>query len=211
MRVLALDAALDVCSAALIEDGACMAEATAGDSRQAAASLPPLVQSMLARHGSRFDAVAVTTGPGSFTGLRGSIGLAHGLALAAGVPVVGVTAADAMWPGADPAVWVVIDARRAGRVFVARDGAVTVCLLDDPPLPPPGTTLIGNGADALAGALAQRGIIVPVGDTPVLSAAATGQAAWHTLQRGDTPGHVEPLYVDPPQARPASAQRPAPV
>ena len=42
------------------------------------------------------DLVAVTVGPGSFTGIRAALALAHGLALAAGVPVIGVTVGEAL-------------------------------------------------------------------------------------------------------------------
>ena len=42
------------------------------------------------------DLVAVTVGPGSFTGIRAGLALAHGIALAAGVPVVGVTVGEAL-------------------------------------------------------------------------------------------------------------------
>ena len=44
----------------------------------------------------RLDLIAVTVGPGSFTGIRAGLALAHGIALAAGVPIVGVTVGEAL-------------------------------------------------------------------------------------------------------------------
>ena len=123
MRILALDAALGPCSAALVADGALVAQHVSHDARGASAALPGLVAAVLAGRG--FDAVVVTVGPGSFTGIRAALALGHGLAIGAGVPIFGVTsmaAIEAAWapvPGA--VLWIAIDTRR-GRVFLGRGG-----------------------------------------------------------------------------------------
>jgi tRNA threonylcarbamoyladenosine biosynthesis protein TsaB len=79
------------------------------------------------------DLVAVTVGPGSFTGIRAGLALAHGLALAAGVPVIGVTVGEALADSlphlGERRLWVAIDSRRA-RVFLERDDQITAELLE---------------------------------------------------------------------------------
>lgn len=75
------------------------------------------------------DRIAVTTGPGSFTGLRIGIAAARGLGLALGVPVVGVPTlvAISLSGPADGASYVLSDARR-GEAYVQRFSAPGVAL-----------------------------------------------------------------------------------
>ena len=96
MRVLAIDTALEACSAAVLDTG--HASVAAHESllmaRGHAEALIPLIARVLDRAGltfSEIDRVAVTTGPGSFTGLRVGISAARGIALAAGKPAVGLS------------------------------------------------------------------------------------------------------------------------
>ena len=80
----------------------------------------------------------MTVGPGSFTGIRAGLALAHGIALAAGVPVVGVTVGEALADSlpylGERQLWVAIDSRR-GRVFLERDDTVVATPLDALPTP----------------------------------------------------------------------------
>jgi tRNA threonylcarbamoyl adenosine modification protein YeaZ len=96
MRVLAIDTALEACSAAVLDTA--LAAVTGHESlpmpRGHAEALVPLIARVLDRAKLEFsdiDRIAVTTGPGSFTGLRVGIAAARGLALAAGKPVVGLS------------------------------------------------------------------------------------------------------------------------
>jgi tRNA threonylcarbamoyl adenosine modification protein YeaZ len=96
MRVLAIDTALEACAVAVLDTAhaARAAHETLPMLRGHAEALMPLVAQVIKRAGLAFadlDRVAVTVGPGSFTGLRVGIAAARGIGLAAGKPVVGLT------------------------------------------------------------------------------------------------------------------------
>ncbi|HLA21084.1 MAG TPA: tRNA (adenosine(37)-N6)-threonylcarbamoyltransferase complex dimerization subunit type 1 TsaB, partial [Pseudolabrys sp.] len=96
MRVLAIDTALEACSAAVLdtEHASVVAHESLPMLRGHAEALIPLIARVLERARltfSELDRVAVTTGPGSFTGLRVGISAARGIALAAGKPAVGLS------------------------------------------------------------------------------------------------------------------------
>ncbi len=96
MLILAIDTALDACAAGVLdtEVGTLLAQELEGMKRGHAEALMPLIARVMKASGIGFsglDRVAVTTGPGSFTGLRVGLSAARGIALAANKPVVGVT------------------------------------------------------------------------------------------------------------------------
>jgi tRNA threonylcarbamoyladenosine biosynthesis protein TsaB len=96
MRVLAIDTALDACSVSVFDTGRdrSLAVESQDVGRGHAELLLPLVDRTMKAAGLKFDGIdriAVTVGPGSFTGLRVGLAAARGLALAATKPVVGVT------------------------------------------------------------------------------------------------------------------------
>src|SRR6185436_12553281 len=95
MRVLAIDTALETCAAAVLDtEPGKMASESLPMLRGHAEALVPLIQRVMKQADMTFsalDRIAVTTGPGSFTGLRVGISAARGIALAAGKPAVGVT------------------------------------------------------------------------------------------------------------------------
>jgi tRNA threonylcarbamoyladenosine biosynthesis protein TsaB len=96
MLILAIDTALDACSAGVLDTRASKLVALESQpmKRGHAEALMPLIARVMKQAALAFtalDRIAVTTGPGSFTGLRVGLSAARGLALAAGKPVVGVT------------------------------------------------------------------------------------------------------------------------
>jgi tRNA threonylcarbamoyl adenosine modification protein YeaZ len=96
MRVLAIDTALEACSAAVLdtERAGIIARETLTMQRGHAEALMPLIKRVMDRAGfvyTALDRIAVTIGPGSFTGLRVGIAAARGIALAAGKPAVGLS------------------------------------------------------------------------------------------------------------------------
>src|SRR5262245_20848234 len=96
MLFLAIETALDDCSAAALHSDhpAIFASETQAMQRGHAEALMPLIARVMDGAAIEFrelDRIAVTTGPGSFTGLRVGISAARGIALAAGKPAIGLT------------------------------------------------------------------------------------------------------------------------
>lgn len=170
MLILALDAALARCSAAVVADGRVAAERQRVGARDQAALLAPMAEAVLREAGcaaTALDGVAVTVGPGSFTGLRAAIALAQGIALAAGRPVVGVSVGEALRAALPPlpgwVSWVAIDSRR-GRVFLDIGGAICSVGLGELPTPGEPVAVAGDAAIAVAARLAARGVRVMLTD-----------------------------------------------
>jgi tRNA threonylcarbamoyladenosine biosynthesis protein TsaB len=122
MRVLAIDTALAACSAAILDtDGGIIARESLPMLRGHAEALIPLLGRVTKQANMAFadvDRVVVTTGPGSFTGLRVGIAAARGIALAIGKQAVGVSTLSAYaapYLAADDSapVVVAIDARHS--------------------------------------------------------------------------------------------------
>jgi tRNA threonylcarbamoyladenosine biosynthesis protein TsaB len=163
---------------------------------------------------TELDLVAVTVGPGSFTGIRAGLALAHGIGLAAGIPVVGVTVGEALSDSlpqlGDRNLWSAIDSRR-GSVFLERDGMVASVALDSLPLPDGKVALAGDAAIAVASRLAVRDADVMLTDArlPLIRhVAAVGERRFSGML---PPLPAQPLYVDPPQAKlPTGGLRPPP-
>jgi tRNA threonylcarbamoyladenosine biosynthesis protein TsaB len=212
--ILALDASLARCSAALLADGVVRAHRLLDGGRGHAATLPPMVQAVLREAGvaaTDLDAVAAVVGPGGFTGIRAALALAQGLALAAGLPALGVTTGEALVAGLAVrrgAVWSVVDTRR-GRVVLERfaagaataDGAPEACDIEALPLPGCPVTLVGDAAEAVAAALLARGATVVVGESRQPDAAAAARVAALRLAGRIPALAARPLYVEPPAVR----------
>jgi tRNA threonylcarbamoyladenosine biosynthesis protein TsaB len=138
MLILAIDTALDACAAAVLDTKAArlVAQESHPMKRGHAEALMPLIARVMNEAAIGFtalDRIVVTTGPGSFTGLRVGLSAARGIALAADRPVVGVTtlgayAAPVVSTNATPPVIAAIDARHDQVYFqvVSGDGGALV-------------------------------------------------------------------------------------
>ena len=99
MPVLAIDTTTPHGSVALADEAAVLGEVRFRVTDSHSAHVLPAVDFLLETLGlgpGQLDGCAVTTGPGSFTGLRVGLSTAQGLALAAGVPCLGVSALDVL-------------------------------------------------------------------------------------------------------------------
>ena len=122
MTVLAFDTSMAACSAAILHDGAaspiqCFERMERGH----AEALFPMIEVVMAEAGCGFGdltKLAVTIGPGSFTGVRAGVAAARGFALAAKLPVVTATSLEIM---AHSAVKGTIASERANGFMVAHD------------------------------------------------------------------------------------------
>lgn len=115
LTLLAMDAAGASCSVALWTDGRVAVRRFAAMARGQSERLVPMIGEVMAEWGggfSRLDAVAVTTGPGGFTGVRIGLATARGLALARRLPLIGITSFEVAAAAATAA-------ERAGRLTVA--------------------------------------------------------------------------------------------
>jgi tRNA threonylcarbamoyladenosine biosynthesis protein TsaB len=104
MTVLAFDCAISGLSAALVRDGRCLT-AHREDGRSQAATLLPAIAALLRQAGvdrRALSLIAVTIGPGSFTGVRVGLAAARGLAMALDVPLAGITTTAALLAQAEP-------------------------------------------------------------------------------------------------------------
>lgn len=167
MIILALDTCFNACSAAIGVRGSDLQWEVTGD-REAmrqghAEALLPMVERVVVRAGlalSDIDRIAVTHGPGTFTGVRTGLAAARALALACNVPAIGVSSLWAIGAAAGGNVLVAADAGR-GRLFIQAIGTEGTALTA-----PALATLDEAAALALA-----RGLPVTGSGAAVLAAA----------------------------------------
>lgn len=221
MALLALDTTQAACSVALADGaGALLAAERDIIGRGHAEALVPMLDRVLRAGGCGIDAVsrvAVTVGPGSFTGVRVGLAAARALVLATGKQGLGFTAFEALAAAllcADPPVGgghilAVIDARR-GQVYaqafaVAQNGGAPLVPVDEPYMGPvgglasrvrlPGLAVIGGGRRLVLDAFA---LAQPPGSADAPDAVALARLA----ATGQAPRDLTPLYLRPPDAKP---------
>ena len=134
MKLLALETSAKSVSAAVVEDGGVLASCFQCTGLTHSRTLMPMVEAMLQNAEltlAELDALAVATGPGSFTGLRIGVSALKGLAWAADKPCLGVSTLEAMaynLAHLDALLVCAMDARRHqiyNALFQAQGGALT--------------------------------------------------------------------------------------
>ena len=211
MNLLAIETSTELCSAALLRGDELFVEEILAPN-QHAERLAPLIRRLLARAGlapGDLDAFAFGQGPGSFTGMRIACGMAQGLALGAGRPVVAVPSLVALAEQANASrVVAAIDARM-GETYLAaysRMGGDWQAAIEPglfprsslPALPGRDWVATGSGFDAfdwLRTAYAARVSNRIEGDLP--RAGSVARVAARKVARGETMAAEEaaPLYL----------------
>jgi tRNA threonylcarbamoyladenosine biosynthesis protein TsaB len=220
VRVLAIDTALAACSVAVLDSDAnrILANQSQPMTRGHAEALMPLVERVMTEAGTDFkalDRIAVTTGPGSFTGLRVGIAAARGIALASEKPAVGITtltayAAPHLAEGRFPIV-AAIDARHdhvyfqvfapGGRALGEPRLAQLTEAAEAAAAAP--ARLVGSAAQTVAAALSESGA-VPVSVEPRLAPDIAWVARLGALL-GESSSPPVPQYLRAPDAQPQYA------
>jgi tRNA threonylcarbamoyl adenosine modification protein YeaZ len=222
MRILAIDTALGACAAAVLdsERGAILASESVAMARGHAEAVMPLIARVMDAARCEFadlDRIAVTVGPGSFTGLRVGISAARGIALAAGKPAIGLSTLSALVAPqvaarADDTIIAAIDARNEQvyfHVFAPNGTTIVTPRLDrvraavrSVPVGP--TVITGSGA-ALVAAHWPSGSPMPRVDVKL--APDIGWVARLGAAARDEGVAPKPLYLGRPDARPQDGGR----
>ena len=104
-RIILIETSTSLCSAAIVEDGVVTCGRLSEEPRAHASMTAPFIKSLLDERGLRVsdcDAVAVSKGPGSYTGLRVGVSTAKGLCFGAGIPLISVGTLDTLvWQAMD--------------------------------------------------------------------------------------------------------------
>ena len=215
MILLAFDSSAAACSVAVWRDGATLAYERRAMERGHAEALVPLIEAALAQAAVRFedlDAVGTTIGPGSFTGVRIALATAHGLSLALGIPVYGVTTFEAVAlaarraSGVQAPCLVVLETKRADvdAQVLPSDGAapappVALSPLAAAALAPDGRFILaGDGAHHLRPHIAAHDVVLATGPGGADAADVAELAARRFGGGAPDAGRPLPLYVSPP-------------
>lgn len=215
MTLLAIDTAANLCAACLADaaTGALLGVETRDIGKGHAEQLMEVIGTAMRHAGKGWDdltRLAVTVGPGSFTGIRVGVAAARGLALALDLPLTGITTLEALaaqtrirHPGR--AVLAALDARR-GEVYVQvfdADGrplagprAMTLAAAGE--MVAGGMALCGSAARLLAGSSGASGLAFGPEDAAPDIAAVAALAARRPL----TQEKPKPLYLRGADARP---------
>lgn len=224
MLILALDAAAGRCLAALVEDDRVLASESDAQ-RLAAGQLAAMVDLVLQRAAiapaapaalADLAAIAVTIGPGSFTGIRAALAVAHGMALGGNIPLVGVSVGAALRaalaerdagtvPGqhlGGRAIWAALEAR-AGHVVIETAQGARLYPVTEIPTPEGPIALAGNASRSVGARLAARGADIMLTNALLPDPLCLAALARAQLESGQPPPAAMPLYVEEPLARAA--------
>ena len=223
MLLLGIETATDVCSVALLQGEDLLGELSVDEPRSHASQLVPLVQRVLRDHGKTpadLDVIAVSAGPGSYTGLRIGASTAKGLAFAADAALVAVPtlealarAAQADQPEAEHPVLAVLPSRRGevyaaiykvesdGLVAVRESEAIEVTEIDEW-LPESELHIVGPAAETVLDAVPDPDRLLPLVGAP--SAVHVAMLGLERFKGGRTENVAawEPFYLKAFVAKP---------
>lgn len=223
-RVLAIDTAMDRCAAALFDPTSDIALVRVESCLHGhAARLVPMVEGLIREANTSYDQIgliAVTTGPGSFTGIRVGLSCARGLALALDVPVRGFGTLETLARQAreeedlaGPPLLVLVETRREN--FFARtfspDGRALGAPQDSPAAQivfTPETVLAGDGAARFQASRTEASALRLAKGARNVDPACLARWAAQEETASAPPRPVTPLYIRPADVYGKSASRP---
>jgi tRNA threonylcarbamoyladenosine biosynthesis protein TsaB len=211
VKLLAVDTALGACSVALLDGDKILAHIFEAMDRGHAERLAPMVEETMKQAGMAFAALerlAVTTGPGTFTGQRVGLAFMRGLRLALHIPLTGLTTLETIAAGAMDETKmaraaVIHDARREEAYLLLQEGERTIQQPVVLPFQDAIARIRAFGPCALAGtgaAVAKESL----GGDFTLSAIRQPDALWVArLAQKRTPAKEAPgpLYLRAPDAK----------
>jgi tRNA threonylcarbamoyladenosine biosynthesis protein TsaB len=210
-RLLAIDTTFGACSAAVLQGGHVLAKRFEVMARGHAEALAPMVEAVMRDAGVAFgdlDRLAVTTGPGSFTGQRVGLAFMRALRVALNKPLIGITSLAAMAAQARDesglAVAAAVHDAKRGEVYIETTTGVAAQLMSVAAAeallaPLASLALAGTGA-ALVAAACPSARILPI---------VAPDAEWVGRLASEAPntGVPRPLYLRAPDAKlPGSAK-----
>ncbi len=221
LTILALDAAGTACSAVLWAGGTVVQRRWEAMERGHAEVLMPMARDVVADTGFQgLDLVAVSIGPGGYTGLRIAIAAARGLGLALGIPVMGVGSLDvhrhiARSDGVNGPVAVLLETKRAD-FYIQLFGSDDEPLMD--PLVASGTEveaqLASHAAHSLVGDAVERFVAQATSHCPsrLVSRVQAADAAVVAALAFADHGRADflpprPMYLRAPDTSPPAADR----
>jgi tRNA threonylcarbamoyladenosine biosynthesis protein TsaB len=202
--VLAFDCAVTGLAVAVVREGTALAGHRA-EGRDQAATLLPAIAATLEQAGvgrKQLSLIAVTVGPGSFTGVRVGLATARGLAVALGVPLAGITTTATLLAQAsasDRLVVAAIDSHLGDWFCALGEGdrmpflASTAVLAER--IGGRSCRIVGPQADALAPSLANAMAEVALPDAPTIARLALERGIEHWRERNRAEGLPRPLYL----------------
>lgn len=214
MLILAFDTTVAACSVALWRDGAVLSRTRQVMDQGQAEALIPLIEGVMRDGGADYaalDRIAVTVGPGSFTGVRVGLAAARGLGLAASKPVIGILTTEAL-AQAVPQTELDHEGARILSVIDTKRGDVYAQLFDRHLVPLGDPQVL---APAQLAAWIETGPVIVVGDAAAIAISAIGPHARLSAaepfpdpaviascaaKRQPLPTGPLPVYVRPPDA-----------
>jgi tRNA threonylcarbamoyl adenosine modification protein YeaZ len=204
--IIAIDAASSDLSLALAApDGSLVGDDAWPSAQRQSAELLPRLLDLLARHGHELravTAVAIGTGPGSFTGLRVAMALAKGVAFALDRPIHGFPSLDA-WLEAQPDAVAAVARAGARDAYVLPRGAEVPGIVAGDELASRLAAARVVAPTELAEAFGLSGMVRPHGAPAMARAAAARVAAGES---GDDLATLEPIYLRAPRGVSAEAE-----
>ena len=233
MKILAIESSGPVASAAILEDENIIIEKKGPFKITHSETLMPLIRDCFAESGlepAGMDLIAVSGGPGSFTGLRIGSATAKGLGFALEKDLIHVPTLDAMAMNCRRTGRIVVpmmDARR-GQVYTGiyefKDGEIIPilagCAMDagelmdmiNEKLPSGEVIFLGDGADAFKDLIGERckaAYAFAEGDDAYQRAASVGLLGYRKALKGETVSAADeaPVYLRPSQAERVRAEQ----